>query len=50
MNPVQKAILAFIVTVIGSAVLAVGFLVYDIVTSIRAWMKRRETTIGKEEQ
>ena len=50
MNTIQKILLGFIVSMLAIIAFAVSILVYDIVTSIRAWMKRREEYAGKEEQ
>ena len=49
MNIIQKILIGFIVSMLAIMAFAVGVLVYDIVTSIRAWMKRRREYSGKEE-
>lgn len=49
MNNIQMALLCFDLSLIAVAASCAGFLVYDIVTSIRAWMKRRKEYTGKEE-
>lgn len=47
---VRQVLIGFIVA--NSVILAitVSYLVYDIVTSIRAWKQKRKETTGKEEQ
>ena len=50
MNMIQMILIGFVVSMLAIGAFAVSVLVYDIVTSIRAWMKRREQTTGKEEQ
>ena len=50
MNMIQMILIGFVVSMLAIGAFAVSVLVYDIVTSIRAWMKRREEYAGKEEQ
>lgn len=50
MDITQKIILSYIATNLAIVALGAGVLIYDITTSIRAWMKRREQNTGKEEQ
>ena len=47
---VEQVLIGFIVA--NSVILAimVGYLVYDIVTSIRAWKQKRKKNAGKEEE
>jgi len=49
LNIIQTTLLCFDLSLIAVAASGACFLVYDIVTSIRAWMKRRKEYTGKEE-
>lgn len=50
MNIIQKILLSYVAFNCAFVAICVGYFSYDVVTSIRAWMKRREQNTGKEEQ
>lgn len=49
MNIIQKILLSYVAFNCAFVAICVGYFSYDVVTSIRAWMKRRKEYTGKEE-
>ena len=49
-NIIQKTMISYVAFNCAFVAICVGYFSYDVVTSIRAWMKRREQNTGKEEQ